>query len=202
MRTADSVPERLLNAGLSLFHERGYNGTGVQQITLAAGVPKGSFYNYYSGKESLAIAALHRYNSGIPIPTLFDTSVGGPAARIRAHFEALRETFAASGYRNGCLMGKFAMELADASERTRTTLEEMFHTWQSSIASVLAEAQYAGEIANRCEPAILAEYLLQGWQGAVLATLVTKRQETLDAYFNTTFDVVLAARDVAPAANT
>ncbi|TGT51139.1 TetR/AcrR family transcriptional regulator, partial [Mesorhizobium sp. M00.F.Ca.ET.170.01.1.1] len=38
---------RLLEKGGDLVSTRGFNATGVQEITAAAGVPKGSFYNYF-----------------------------------------------------------------------------------------------------------------------------------------------------------
>src|SRR5262249_47253914 len=43
----------LLDTGLRVLHERGFNATSVQDITEAAGVPKGSFYNHFESKEDL-----------------------------------------------------------------------------------------------------------------------------------------------------
>src|SRR5262249_55006639 len=43
----------LLATGLRILHERGFNATSVQDITEAAGVPKGSFYNHFESKEDL-----------------------------------------------------------------------------------------------------------------------------------------------------
>jgi TetR/AcrR family transcriptional regulator, transcriptional repressor for nem operon len=36
------------------FHALGYNACGVREIVDAAGVPKGSLYNYFQAKELLA----------------------------------------------------------------------------------------------------------------------------------------------------
>jgi TetR/AcrR family transcriptional repressor of nem operon len=35
-------------------HNCGFNGCGVQDITAAAEIPKGSFYNYFASKEDFA----------------------------------------------------------------------------------------------------------------------------------------------------
>ena len=43
---------------------QGYHGTGVKDIVDAAGVPKGSFYNYFDSKEAFAIAALEQVAEG------------------------------------------------------------------------------------------------------------------------------------------
>jgi AcrR family transcriptional regulator len=63
-RTADptAVPERLLAAGLDLFLRQGYNGTGIQQSTDQAGVPKGSFYNHFASKEAFGAAIVDLYS--------------------------------------------------------------------------------------------------------------------------------------------
>ena len=45
----------LIQTALHLFHERGYNAASVQDIVSEAGVPKGTFYNYFDSKEALAI---------------------------------------------------------------------------------------------------------------------------------------------------
>ena len=51
----------ILEAGTKLFIERGYNGCSVQDITEAAGVPKGSFYNHFASKEELGSAFVAAY---------------------------------------------------------------------------------------------------------------------------------------------
>ncbi len=48
--------ERLLKASLALFRERGYEQTRVADITRAAGVAKGTFFNYFPTKERVLLA--------------------------------------------------------------------------------------------------------------------------------------------------
>jgi AcrR family transcriptional regulator len=48
--------ERLLNASLQLFREKGYEHTKVSDITQAAGVAKGTFFNYFPTKERVLLA--------------------------------------------------------------------------------------------------------------------------------------------------
>jgi TetR/AcrR family transcriptional repressor of nem operon len=97
MMPRDSARERLVNAALDEFHRHGFNGCGVKDITQAAGVPKGSFYNHFESKEALALETLNRYGQSRRLEMLAD-STQEPLARLRAHFEFLREELQASGF--------------------------------------------------------------------------------------------------------
>src|SRR5690349_10764613 len=48
-----TVPERLVEAALRLFAERGFEGTSVQDVVTAAGVTKGAMYHYFGAKDDL-----------------------------------------------------------------------------------------------------------------------------------------------------
>jgi TetR/AcrR family transcriptional regulator len=50
--------EKLLENGLRLFAERGYEAVGVQEIVDAAGVTKPSLYHHFGSKRGLLEAAL------------------------------------------------------------------------------------------------------------------------------------------------
>src|SRR3954471_15803973 len=60
MRQTD-MRQHLLATGLKVLHARGFNGCGVQEITTAANVPKGSFYNHFDSKEQFGAEVLGRY---------------------------------------------------------------------------------------------------------------------------------------------
>ncbi|MCB9595027.1 MAG: TetR/AcrR family transcriptional regulator [Sandaracinaceae bacterium] len=48
-----SKKERILDAALGLFAERGYHGTAVPLVAEAAGVGAGTIYRYFEGKQGL-----------------------------------------------------------------------------------------------------------------------------------------------------
>ncbi|HWP79174.1 MAG TPA: TetR/AcrR family transcriptional regulator [Candidatus Acidoferrum sp.] len=50
------IKAQLYSCGKELFSERGFKETGVSEITKAAGIGTGTFYNYYSSKEDLFMA--------------------------------------------------------------------------------------------------------------------------------------------------
>src|SRR2546427_7812995 len=55
-RRAEETRERLFRAALRLFEERGFSATTVEDITEAADVGKGTFFNYFPSKEHIIAA--------------------------------------------------------------------------------------------------------------------------------------------------
>ncbi|PWN71080.1 TetR/AcrR family transcriptional regulator [Chryseobacterium phosphatilyticum] len=47
--------ERILNTSMILFHQQGYNSTGINQIIEEADVSKASFYQHFKSKDDLCI---------------------------------------------------------------------------------------------------------------------------------------------------
>src|SRR5438046_10635014 len=108
-----NVREKIVDAGLKVLIEKGFNGCGVQDITDAAGVPKGSFYNHFESKEALGAEIVERYGKGnTRRALLFDTSVP-PLERLQRHFESLNARLIDADFRRGCLLGNFSAEVAN-----------------------------------------------------------------------------------------
>ncbi|WP_312553851.1 TetR/AcrR family transcriptional regulator [Empedobacter brevis] len=59
-----SPRERILETASILFHQQGYNSTGINQIIKEANVAKASFYQHFKSKDDLCIEFLntrHQY---------------------------------------------------------------------------------------------------------------------------------------------
>src|SRR5262245_3183421 len=130
-----NVRERLLDAGLETLQRRGFNGCGVQEITNAAGVPKGSFYNYFDSKEALGAAVVDRYwqqRAGAVLPILEETDVS-PRERLRRYFAALAANMAKRDYTGGCMIGNLGAELSDQSRLVCERLAAVFGGWTEAV---------------------------------------------------------------------
>ena len=174
-----SVREKLLQAGLDQFHRAGFNGSSVEDITDLAGVPKGSFYNHFESKEDLATEVVDRYFESRPSAMLRDTAVS-PIKRLKRYFTALGEKEA--GFKKGCLLGNFSSELADHSEPVRLRLERAFDEWMKLVASVIKEAQQAGEVDSTVKPGQLAGVLLSTFEGALLRARAANDSKALKEF--------------------
>ncbi|KFF74828.1 TetR family transcriptional regulator [Chryseobacterium sp. P1-3] len=52
--------ERILNTTMILFHQQGYNNTGINQIIEESAVSKASFYQHFKSKDDLCIEFLDK----------------------------------------------------------------------------------------------------------------------------------------------
>jgi TetR/AcrR family transcriptional repressor of nem operon len=141
-----SSQERLLAAGRDLIHNKGFAESGVAQITAAAGVPKGSFYNHCPSKEAFGLAALDCYWAGNE-PKLALLDAPGPSiACIARHFAAFADDLEAGPYVSGCLIGNLASEAAPVAEALRAHVGTLFAAWTRRLAARLAQGEAAGEV--------------------------------------------------------
>jgi len=190
-----NVRERLLDAGLETLHRRGFNGCGVQEITEAAGVPKGSFYNHFESKEALGAAVLDRYwqqRADTSLRILDDAKVR-PCERLRSYFAAMAAKMAKRGYTGGCLIGNLGAELSDQSKLVSDRLAAVFAGWTEAVETCIRDGQREGEIGADCDAAILASFLINAWEGAVLRAKVEKNGAFFEEFNQIVFGKLLAS---------
>jgi TetR/AcrR family transcriptional repressor of nem operon len=185
-----SMREEISVAALERFHATGFHAAGIKDITDAAGVPKGSFYNHYDSKDAMALEALRRYGAAPSRVDLADESVA-PLIRLREHFEELRERQVDFGYTHGCLLGNFANEVADHNEAIRTHLGAAFDSWIDALARVISQGRRDGTITAALDPDMTARFLLGAWEGALILARSQRTPAAFDAFFATAFDVML-----------
>lgn len=178
-----NVKQQLVTAGLNLLHSKGFNATSVQDITDAAGVPKGSFYNHFTSKEALGLEVLERYaEAAATYYAVLDDASLAPKARLRQYFDLLIGANTATDYHCGCMLGNFSGELSSQIPAMRDALSRNFDAWAARLAGVIAEAQRDGSV-RAPQPALeLAQFIIDAWQGAVLHAKAAHSRAPLDRY--------------------
>nr|WP_315399856.1 TetR/AcrR family transcriptional regulator [uncultured Duganella sp.] len=178
-----NVKDQIVTASLDLLHSKGFNATSVQDITDAAGVPKGSFYNHFASKEALGVEVLQRYAAQAVEPggPLFDTSLA-PLERLRGYFGHLVEANVAGQFCAGCMLGNFSTELSNQSPVIREQTRRSFAALTGLFEQIIAEGQRDGSIASALPAAELANFTADAWQGAVLRSKTEKDRAPLDRF--------------------
>lgn len=183
-----ATKQHLLQTGLAMLLERGYNDLGIQALLDATGVPRGSFYHHFRDKEDFALQVIDLYMEEVHagLDACLGDATRPPLERVRGFFEASREKYRGEGYL-GCLLGGVGQELSGTSEVFRRRIEECFGAIAARIAACLEEARARGDLApeTRCRP--MADLLVDCWEGAALRTRLRRDpaplQAMLDFYF-------------------
>ena len=172
-----SLREAIQEAGTKLFTERGFNASSVKDITEAAGVPKGSFYNHFKSKEALAAEIVTAYGNGTTDRSILTNPDVPALTRLKKHFAALNEYFTRCN--EGCLVGKFMAEVSDDTPQLRENLLGVLRLWGEQISSAISDGQKQGSIRKDLKADELAAFLIDAYEGAISRTRVEKNPRAL-----------------------
>ena len=187
-----NVKEHIVTAGMSLLHNKGFNATSVQDITEAAGVPKGSFYNHFTSEEELGVEVLQRYaRQAGEIGALLGESSPPPREWLRGYFGKLVESNVASEFNAGCMLGNFSTELSNQSPAIRQTARQSFASMCAMLEEVIAQGQRDGSIDSGQPARELANFTADAWQGAVLRAKAEKDRAPLDRFIDMLLNRIL-----------
>ncbi len=171
MPQASLKREQILKAGADVMHRQGYNGTGVKDIVAAAGIPKGSFYNYFDSKEAFAAEAVAFAAAG-PLrefEQILQNPAEAPLQRILSLFRGKTEEISRQGeFCAGCFIGNLCQEMADSSQPIAREVDAVLRRHQAALAECLREARRAGELPEAVDVEQLAEFIFNSWEGAIM----------------------------------
>ena len=184
MNKREDKKEAILLAGMDVMKAAGYNGTSVKDIVDAAGVPKGSFYNYFESKEQFALDAIEHAGTEArnhASTLLTDTSLL-PLERLTRFFESGIECATSNDYKQGCFLGNMCQEMADVSDDIRNTLDQSLNKLTRMLAKVIIEGQQNGTFKSTQDAQVIAEFLFNAWEGALMRAKAAKSCTPLQAF--------------------
>lgn len=163
-RRRAATREQIFRAALQLFARRGLQATTVEDITEAADVGKGTFFNYFPSKEHVAAA----------FGEMQMNKTGAVLEAAREGRQPLRQ-----------VMKRLALALAEEPGRSPAMVRSLLTAFLSSaavrrlirrnlarglrlLASAIAAGQQRGEIRGDRKATELARYFMQGYFGALL----------------------------------
>lgn len=185
--------DNLIRVGVQMLHGAGYSATGIKEIVDAAEVPKGSFYNHFESKEAFGKEVVDFYfQQGLVELRAFFSNDKVPALqRLRNYFDERIQNFHAVGFVRGCLLGNLSLEIADHSESIRVSLAANFQTWSELFESCIADAQQTGAIRSKLPAALLSQFILNSWEGALLRMRAEKTDAPLKEFVEVIFKSIL-----------
>jgi AcrR family transcriptional regulator len=151
-RHREEIRERLYRAALRLFAERGFLETTVEDITEAADLGKGTFFNYFPTKEHILAEFGGDRLLAVQQALQMARTTKGPV------LDALRElATGAAGQSNESPALLRAIYAAHAScVPVLAALQERMGTSRRALAQIIALAQKRGEVREDLSPMELA----------------------------------------------
>lgn len=186
--------EDIIQSGYDLFYERGYGVTGISQITERVGIPKGSFYNHFASKEEFGIAVLDYYMAN-NLSLLEDTLLSkknSPLTNLKKYFVTFVE-IQENVYHctRGCLMGNIATELADVNPLFQERTMSGFENTTAIFETCLENAKELEEVSQDMDTKLIANFIVNSWQGAILRMKAEKTTNPLKEYYRIIFNQVI-----------
>lgn len=137
----DSARERILEAALKLFYERGVNAVGIDAVIEQAGVAKMSLYKHFKSKDELIAAFLRERDQRwrASFVEAVEALASDPRGRLLAAFDALAAKIEAEDYR-GCAFINAVGELADPDHPGRRVCDEHVAWLRSYFLGLLRDA--------------------------------------------------------------
>lgn len=163
-RRAAETRRKLFRCALRLIAERGFPSVTVEQITEAADVGKGTFFNYFASKEHVLGVMAEIQRSKVE-EALSEAELGKHTIQQVLHRLALR--LAEEPGRSPSLARAFISSFL-GSEGVRTILASNMLEGRKTIAKVVAVGQSRGEIDKRIKKEMVAKQLMQTCMGTVL----------------------------------
>ncbi len=157
------------------FWATGFHPTSLDDLLLASGMHRGSFYRTFGDKRAAFDAAFALYVQQVAAADvlLALTSTGSPMTRLEnlltARLDAaLGNSEQSLGDRPGCLVVNTATELAAHDERAGEQVRAALDGVRDSIAALLRAAAQAGEVDSAVDTDDAADHLFAVLQGAIV----------------------------------
>jgi AcrR family transcriptional regulator len=163
-RRRQETHERIFRCALRLFAQRGYLDTTVEEITEAADVAKGTFFNYFPTKEHLLVAY-----SEMQERKAMDFLARLPAGLNTIHEIMPRMLLVIAeepGGNPSLVRNMMGANLLSAPAR-RMMRHRLVH-FEQNIAKLLSAAQQRGEIRRDGKVREMARHFLQNYFGSLL----------------------------------
>ena len=167
-QVSGNTRQRIVDAAMHLFWEKGYGSTSIADILGRAAVNSGSLYHYFPGKQDVLLAVLDTYRTGIGENLLAPCwqNVDDPIEKIFALLAGYRAALVQTECTYGCPIGSLALEIHEPDPPVRELLAVNFTGWVDAIEGCLTEA---GErLPAETDRRALAEFVLVTMEGGVM----------------------------------
>jgi AcrR family transcriptional regulator len=163
-RRSAELRDRLFQAALQLFARKGYSETTVEDITNAADVGKGTFFNYFPSKEHILAAFGEMQIAKVQAAADAAPTTGMP---IRDFLHKLATEVIADPARSPAVV-RALLQANLSSEPVRKVMRDIHIRASAFLARIIEVGQQRGEIRGDLQALVIAQTIRQSLLGAML----------------------------------
>ncbi len=134
--------DKVLEAASNVFHEKGYNGTSIDEILTATGLSRSSLYDSFKDKHNLYLQSLEFYKESHDkkLETLDEKDLNG-LQKLETMFKGVVNHLAENPDDNGCLLVNAAAEMSKQCFKTSQVVCNNKDEVQNLLASWISDAE-------------------------------------------------------------
>jgi TetR/AcrR family transcriptional repressor of nem operon len=157
-RTKEFDRDVALERALDVFWEKGYEATSIADLVAATGVQRQSLYDTFGDKHGLFRAALDLYATRVGVLLQQFSREGSPLTRLRRLFRSVAS--GATPGNRGCMLVNSAVERGLCDEVVIDHARAGIGGFERALATMILEAQEAGEVPRSTPPKGAARMLV------------------------------------------
>lgn len=175
----------IVRRGTEMMTETGFFSTSIDQLLTTAGIPKGSFYHYFSSKEDFGLAVVENYADyfGRKLSRLFENTGRAPLIRLADFVAEAAAGMERYAFQRGCLLGNLGQEVTLLSPEMREKITATLRDWEDRLLVLLQEARASGELKAGLNIEDSAACFWTGWEGAVLVARLRRSSRPMENFF-------------------
>jgi AcrR family transcriptional regulator len=167
--------ERMIQSAVTLFRERGVQGTSFSDVLAHSGAPRGSIYHHFpGGKAQLAEEATRYAGEVIAAGLAAALREKDPTAAVRSFAGLYRELLRRSDFAEGCPIVSATLE-GDRLPAARDAAGTAFRQWQKLLADAFAARGVEAERARS-----LATLAIAAIEGGIVLARAQRSSEPLN----------------------
>ena len=183
--------ETILDQIKEVFWLKGYNGTSMQDLVDATGLNRSSLYNSFGGKMELYQSVLKKYQ-GENAENLNQLSTCSKTGYeiIEFLFQSVKKEMLIDSNKKGCMFINCSTEMGNQNLQ----LNQLLYSNQAKLVSYfenwVEKGKNDGSINSNSDTNILANYLVNAFQGFRITGMNTSNNQTLNNIIETTLMVL------------
>ena len=186
--------KKIVIAAIATFAQKGYSATTIAEVAEAAGIGKGTIYEYFRSKEDLFFATFERLilDTEHEMDKVSESVVGSASLRLEAMANTILSTWLANLNLYGLVLEFWsATAAAPSRDRFRAAFKAAYADMRAVVASLIQEGMKDDEFHADVDPVKVASALIGSWDALMLQAWLDPDFDVLGTS-QTHIDVLLA----------